>query len=790
MCAESPIGKTIADVIPLNNRLHPKEHILGQMQTRPGKVYDETIVQDDVRRLIATKWFAPGGVRIETAISAEGQVTVYVQVIELNSIVQEVVFQGAQHLSPSELIRLTNIRKGSPLNPAFNEAAAQIIQNKYREEGRYYATVTVSEGLKLSDSRVVFNIVEGPKVKVSKVSFMGMRAATPGRLKTQTTISAPLGGMRFISDKFNPVQLEEDKKKLINYYHKLGHLEVRVNEEIIPSNDLSSVSIVFHVDEGPVYTVREIHLEGNKIFPTERLNTLIEITPGGRYDRDLIQQDIARLKGFYGFRGYLVAVDEQWVAVPGKPGYVDVNFTVLEPGARNAGEEPAVKRVANQVPADAPRASGGREPDRVGRIIINGNTVTKDSVILNELRNAGLNSGQILQYPSIEIARLNLFRRGIFDQENPPSVTVRENEFDSIYKDVIVNVNETRTGQFLFGAGLNSNSGINGNIAINERNFDILRVPTSLDDFINGRAFRGAGQELRLEAQPGSQFQRYSVTFREPYLNNSQYGFTASGYYYNRSFAEYDEDRLGGRFTLDRRLDPIWRASLTTRLEDVNVKNIPNFASEAITRDRGHSFVLGLRGGLTRDTRDSFLFPTAGSIVDFGYEQVFGTNNFPIGTVEATKFFSSDYLRRQDGSGKHVLAFRSQASFTSSDAPIYERFFAGGFRSFRGFSFRGVGPVENQLHIGGTFALLNTIEYQIPLNAKDSLFFVTFLDHGTVERSTTIKDYRASAGFGFRVQIPALGPVPVAFDFAFPLNRTPGDNTQVFAFYVGLFGGQ
>ena len=45
-------------------------------------------------------------------------------------------------------------------------------------------------------------------------------------------------------------------------------------------------------------------------------------------------------------------------------------------------------------------------------------------------------------------------------------------------------------------------------------------------------------------------------------------------------------------------------------------------------------------------------------------------------------------------------------------------------------------------------------------------------------------------GFGFRVKIPALGPVPVAFDFAFPLNKTPGDNTQVFAFYVGLFGGQ
>ena len=87
-------------------------------------------------------------------------------------------------------------------------------------------------------------------------------------------------------------------------------------------------------------------------------------------------------------------------------------------------------------------------------------------------------------------------------------------------------------------------------------------------------------------------------------------------------------------------------------------------------------------------------------------------------------------------------------------------------------------------------AFLNTIEYQIPLTAKENLFFVTFVDHGTVERTASIKDYRVSAGFGFRIQIPALGPVPVAFDFAFPLNKRDSDNQQIFAFYIGLFGGQ
>jgi len=168
---------------------------------------------------------------------------------------------------------------------------------------------------------------------------------------------------------------------------------------------------------------------------------------------------------------------------------------------------------------------------------------------------------------------------------------------------------------------------------------------------------------------------------------------------------------------------------------------------------------------------------------------VLGDFTFPVGTAEFTQFFSSKYLQREDGSGKHVLALRSQIAIEGSNAPVYERFYAGGFRSLRGFTFRGVGPTENELHTGGTFSFLNTIEYQVPILQNDKLFFVTFLDHGTVERSVEIKNYRVSAGFGFRIAVPALGPLPIALDFAFPLVKMQGDNTQLFSFYVGLFGG-
>ena len=218
------------------------------------------------------------------------------------------------------------------------------------------------------------------------------------------------------------------------------------------------------------------------------------------------------------------------------------------------------------------------EPDRVGRVILEGNTITQDRVILNQL---DLRPGQLLQYPKLEEARMRLSRLGIFDPEEPPTVEVLPNELDDTFKDIRVRVRETRTGQFVLGGSVNSDAGLTGNIALNERNFDILRFPTSFDDFRTGRAFRGAGQELRVEAAPGTNFQRYSVTFREPYLFDTPFGLTTSCYYYNRAFAEYNEDRYGSRITLDRRLDPIWKASLSTRVEGVNVKDVPPYATPA-----------------------------------------------------------------------------------------------------------------------------------------------------------------------------------------------------------------
>jgi outer membrane protein insertion porin family len=63
-----------------------------------------------------------------------------------------------------------------------------------------------------------------------------------------------------------------------------------------------------------------------------------------------------------------------------------------------------------------------------------------------------------------------------------------------------------------------------------------------------------------------------------------------------------------------------------------------------------------------------------------------------------------------------------------------------------------------------------------------------FVDFGTVERDLAIRgeNFRVAPGFGLRINVPALGPAPLALDFAFPLHSAPGDNEQMFSFFFGL----
>lgn len=353
------------------------------------------------------------------------------------------------------------------------------------------------------------------------------------------------------------------------------------------------------------------------------------------------------------------------------------------------------------------------------------------------------------------------------------------------YADIEIDTQEARTGRFMLGAAVNSDAGVTGQITIDERNFDIMRLPTSWSDIINGTAFRGAGQGFRFEAAPGSQVSRYLISFTEPYLLDTNVSFNVSAFYYDRNFFDWDEQRYGGRIAFGYRLSPDLSVTAALRAENVEITDPRVRGVPQLEEVLGGSDLFSGRVSLAHDTRDIPFAPTEGHLFEISYEQVFGSFDYPRAELDLRQYFL--VRERPDGSGRHTLGFMFRAGFSGSQTPLYENYFAGGFSTLRGFRFRGASPRYGTVIVGGEFRMLGSAEYTFPITADDMIKGVAFVDFGTVEEEIEINadDYRVAPGLGLRLNIPALGPAPLALDFAFPVAEEDGDQRQIFSFFLG-----
>ena len=231
----------------------------------------------------------------------------------------------------------------------------------------------------------------------------------------------------------------------------------------------------------------------------------------------------------------------------------------------------------------------------------------------------------------------------------------------------------------MLGVAVNSDAGLFGQILLDEQNFDWRRWPTSMDDVVSGRAWRGAGQRFRLEAMPGTEVQRYIASFQEPYLWDTPISFGLSGSFYDRRFDDWTEQRLGGRvsFGYQWTADDV-SAALSYRGENVKIYDPVNggaFPAE-LAEVVGSNVLHGFKLTLANDTRDSAFFPTSGHYAELGLEQVVGSFTYPRATLDLRQY--GLITERPDHSGRHVLSYATQLGFSGSNTPLYDRFYAGG----------------------------------------------------------------------------------------------------------------
>ena len=892
---------TLFDVQIEGNVTIPADAIARHVKTRPGRPASAQQIREDVAALFRTKWF----LNVEPVYRNTDEGTVLVFKVVEKPVVQRVEYKGVDPdrwigIKVKHLEALTGVKVGSPYDVNTNREMARRIEEHYHEKGYAFTKVTLERGEDPDDREVVFNIEEGPKVHVVWTKFEGNTGwrtddVLRGEIATRRAILWTFGGL------WDPAILPDDLAALKDYYTSVGYFDVKVEHRLEFNEDKSKLTIVYIVDEGVPYVVRNIEIIGNDVLKQEDLLDEQKMKVGEIFNARHLNKDVSRMEEKYGELGRMFAKVEPVTRFLEKPGEVDITYKIDEDMVRRIrrvnvtieGDHPHTRRgvVLNRVltqPGDLAdpkkialsktRLAGSAVFERVGpaapRVdITEVETKFADEDVLRQVRGQNPDRAaaprratpKAAAVPAVlapEVAkpaapqlRVRPANVGPLNAVDPPEADalaeeawepsaswkptaeperylrdpilpifsdgadIAFHEKDPAATDAIIrgqspdpftqppgnpfyapdpqgdpmpegqvdleySVTEARTGRLMFGVGVNSDAGVVGSVVLDEQNFDIFRPPTSWRDVMNGTAWRGGGQRFRMELVPGSVVSRYMVSWTEPYFLDTNNSLSLSGYFYNRFFPDWTERRGGGKVGVGRILTPFLTINTQLRLEEVVISD-PDFPTPPILAEAvGSNFLSTGQISLTHDTRDSAMLPSEGHRIMAAYEQAFGDFQYPRFEIEGSQYFT--VWSRPDGNGKHIVIASAEVGWTGDDTPIFERFFAGGFQTFRGFDFRGVSPEQFGVKVGGEFMFLTTLEYMFPLLANDMLYGVVFTDAGTVEASAGFDEFRVAVGAGLRVSIPAMGPAPLAFDFAVPVMSEDFDDERLFTFSVGV----
>jgi len=500
------------------------------------------------------------------------------------------------------------------------------------------------------------------------------------------------------------------------------------------------VDLVIKVEEGTKYLVNEIQFGPMTVFTPEELMPALSLIATDSYSAKKVNDDRRAIRSYYGSRGYADASISAEVKDAG-PGLVNIAYRVKE-GARF----------------------------QVGRVNIQGNTVTKDRVIRQEVP---MKPGDFFNSVDVETTQKRLENLRYFQGVQVTS----ESSSRAGYRDLNIAVQEGKTGEVNFGAGFSSIDSIVGTISLEQRNFDIT----------NWGKFTGGGQRFSAQLRVGSERQDFKLSLTEPWFLGRRLSLGGELYFQNQSFLsdEYDQQNAGGAIFLRKAVGRRSYVRAEYRLEEVEI-DVDSDSSEAFLAEDGSFVRSAVDVSYVYDSRDSIVLPRKGHKFEAGL--TFGLG----GDVETVAFEASiakHWSLPYDLIFNFLGSFSTVDSYGDDDVPIFERVFLGGSRDLRGFEFRDLGnrDAATEEALGGNSAGYFTAEISFPVFEK--IRGAGFVDIGFVDDdswSFSADDVYGDAGFGLRLDLPGVGPL--ALDYAIPII-TPDDDDEAdqggqFNFYV------
>lgn len=701
------------------------------------------LTRESLKQLYATKFFQ------DIALYQLPNGVLKVVVKERPSI-SDITFEGNELIKTDDLKQALDglgVKKGRIFNK--NQLVKIIVdlRRQYQNQGYYAADVKIDvENLPRNRVSLKVKVEEGQPANIGRITLVGNKTYSDNKLKGTMMLSESV--LIGNNDKYSKPKLQSDEESLRSYYMDRGFAEFKLEStQVSLSLDKTQVFITINMKEGPQYTVSNVKFSGETILSKEELNKLLKIHPGELFSRSHIVATVNALRDRLSEEGYAFANVEPITVLDKNNRLVSIDFRV----------EP-------------------KDRVYVRRIVIKGNTRTRDYVIRRELRQF---ESAPYSLKGVRSSNTRLNRLGYFKKVKIDTKRISRDQVD-----LVVNVEEQSTGSFNAGIGYSQVDGVNFTIGVTERNVI------------------GSGYKANINSTYSSSTKSLDLGVTNPYFTPD--GVSLGGGIYASEIdaaqlgvSDYTTNNYGVRVNMGYPTSEFSNLSYGLKFDDQKLVCIDTFSvCKDYTSTYGSHFnSVRYSMGWSYDSKNSFYFPTDGQSTGV-------TGEITIPTSSEVSFYKlyldeSVYFPMSDN-----FTFKIKGNAAYGDGlgsykglPFYENFYAGGMGSVRGYEPNSLGPVYDlatqgsDSPAGGNVKLITSAELIFPMpfiEDSSNIRMSVFLDAGNVFNgfdSVKIKDFRAATG----ISMAWITPVgPLAFSLAKALNDKPGDKTQVFQFNLGV----
>ncbi|GAB6110962.1 outer membrane protein assembly factor BamA [Desulfomicrobium salsuginis] len=733
----------IASIDVRGNEILDDDVVLMRLKIQPGDAYDPKAVNAELKSLYDLGYF--DDIEISMDDSSEGKRLIIT--VKEKPLIQAISVQGAQELDADDLLAAIATKTGAVLNPRVLADDMGKIRELYRKDGYYNAKVSYSlEQADAKRARLNILVDEGKKLYVTDIIIQGAKQLDPDDLKDELALSER-GMLSWItgSGVLREEILDRDAAALEAYYGNRGFLNAKVGQPEVTYSE-TGITVTFQVDEGARYKVTSVEYAGEMIGAPQDLNSVVKmddlVAKKEYLDRSVMRSDLQKLTEHYSNFGYAFAE-------------ADVKID------RNDAE--------NTVALTYTMSKGAKVS--INRVLIEGNTKTRDNVIRREMRLADgdLFSGSQLRRSNARLNKLDFFET----VEITPEPAGSPNELN-----LRVKVKEKPTGQFSAGVGYSSYAQVFFSGQILERNLF------------------GMGYQLGFTGTISAKSADYTATFWNPHYNDTNLGMGVSLYNKLNDYSDYDKQAMGGRLLFGYPLGEYTNLNWHYRLEQYTIEDVEDDADKVIKDIEGENWASSFYASIKRDTTDRRINPTKGMTHQFSTEYgggiLGGDDDFIKYIADANHYFPI-FLET-------VIHLHAQAGYIMENGgdriPPFERFYLGGMNSVRGYKERSVSPLyddkdasegyEEGDEKGGNKSFFFNAEYLVPLHKEMGILGLVFFDAGKAwdEDENIDTDLYKSVGAGVRWYSP-LGPLRL--EYGYPLDEINNEREGRFEFSVGQF---